>query len=1708
MSPISTNLDQSPYWDDWSSNEELKNYMKVLFKPSVSVQTRELNIVQDMFQAQIEAFGDNIYKDGSVISGCNYQPYNPYPYIKINDLDVFNNLNIPSNFLGYNIINNTTGVSAVIVNFLNGFQTTPPNLKTLYLSYKTGNNTANTFTFNAGDLLTIYNPVTNPIQDVQVANSGIGYSNSDTMIFLSSIAVTVTYGNVSNTNIGDFIFDPTTSANVQIVNVDANTYASANQVILTVAPRSVDLSNVSTTSSNWTVTVGESLRNIGNTYGVMVLTIMGSQAAGNIVTNGVGAILNVNMTAPGTGYFPTIPYVAVKSIGNPNIGSANLIAQNYLTQLNVSSDASAVGNGYAAGVTQGTIFQKGYFLPVAAQQIIVDPYDTSPNGVVMGFTTIENIITSNQDQTLLDNVNNTQNQQAPGADRLQMIPQLVVVSAAAAASNVQFLPYATWNEGLLVLLNETTTFNTVGAQIAQAINDADGDFVTEPFLVTTTSPANTSLEGEYFNVVVDQGIAYINGYKVATVNNYITQDTKGTANAITNNHIVSLNYGNYLVCNNVAGFFQFNTGATVNLQDTAKGWYANVNAALNPAGNTIGNASLRSVQWISGEPGTANAQYGIYLFNINMANGYNFANVGGLCYSPAGANTGLADAVKTVVSANSSVTVGSSNNLVVTQSYTTVINTGSTIVSSPTSQTQGQAIVSDLSPTTLPDTLCFYTGVQSLKNANSIQYQYYTCNSSASCNVGNGAGGNAVASITLGSGAFPWTGNLTNGDMEQLYVVPTSASMTWTTTGNTAGNVASTSTYSGNVSTANTVFLTTFQPGDWVYVAANATSNEIHQIQYITNNNSMVFTSNVTFTNANCLLYRTFPENVPIPFGSRANLAANVVSSTLNLLFETGFTFTGTTELAVYYPVQINPTGAQTKTVNRNQFVVHYTGNSPGGQTGPWSVGVPDAFRLDGVYIGNSSVTNTGTNYISNFYLDTHQKSDYYGISRVYLQPTSGLSINATSYILIQFDYMTTPGVGFYDTLSYVQTSNATTLFTQDSQPLSNLANVLNSFEVPVFFDDNGTQYDLLQQFDFRPYASNTGAPATTYGAAYLNPNTTLSFSGGEQQFPVPGVQFECNLEYWEGRIDSLFVDQNGNFTIAEGNPAPTIGQMNLPIQPQGTMKIVDMQIPPYPNLPTNLGLNIAQILNNGVQYSSAGLTPTRDAAQTIANLSNTSSIPFNQPAVYTMADIGTIDRRLANVEYYITLDTLTASATSLQIPSTANPGSNRFQYGVFVDNFQTSDFSALTSPEYAATYITPNIVPPRMLWDISFPGYGNPSWIPQIIVQQPFATTGSIIDPLGLGPVCALNLANTVAYKLLFRNATDLEVINPNGNVDVVNVTLANTAEITGQVINNNNLAAWLAQAANAPIQNLGGGGSYGAAIQNNPLSWIQAVGIVGASYNPANQTITIITPNPGASENFTDTISGIPPNIAGAFLALLENQITPQQYVAEVSGNPTVQPLSNSYIQTEFTPPVTFYFYNYNEGVEYQIYQNGTLIADTAGVTGNQPVPLSNTDVTLLTGPTADYWFNDNTAAYLTNPAGNTFITGAGKIVFDYNPAKGGNFTIVTTMSPQSYRWRYTLAYPINGAAVGCVPVTAPTVTLTDVLTPIYQNYTIYSVCGNGARASGTIGILVGATAQVSGGIPAPATSIVPFNTSKDWAGAAAQTITTPLIGYAPLT
>ena len=130
--PQETNLNVSPYFDDFDPEN---NYHRVLFKPGYPIQARELTTLQSILQNQIEKFGNNIFKEGSVVIPGLVRIDNPLNAVQIENTYSGTPLSLYfDNLSGKKLRGSSSGVSAEVVYTLNE-KDSERNNYTLYVKY-------------------------------------------------------------------------------------------------------------------------------------------------------------------------------------------------------------------------------------------------------------------------------------------------------------------------------------------------------------------------------------------------------------------------------------------------------------------------------------------------------------------------------------------------------------------------------------------------------------------------------------------------------------------------------------------------------------------------------------------------------------------------------------------------------------------------------------------------------------------------------------------------------------------------------------------------------------------------------------------------------------------------------------------------------------------------------------------------------------------------------------------------------------------------------------------------------------------------------------------------------------------------------------------------------------------------------------------------------------------------------------------------------------------------------------------------------------------------------------------------------------------------------------------------------------------------------------------------------------------------------------
>jgi hypothetical protein len=1235
--PLEKSYNISPYFDDY---DQAKEFYKVLFKPGVAVQTRELNQLQTMLQNQIERFGDHVFKAGTIVSGVNFSYIPVYNYIKILDTQGDGQPSIPQGYVNY-FIKSNLNLTGRIVNYEDGLESRTPELKTLYVQYinssdpDTSNGNISYTEFKPGETLTVFSK-DNELFKFIVDSGGLGFANSDSLVVMSAIGVS---GNTGALNVGDTI---TQAGGARALITSVNTTAISNTVVLGVRPVLADLTNTAVTSAAWTLQTGANIVDANTSATANVVSIYGSGAQAYLTTDSLGIVQSISVADGGSDY-TVLPHVTIKtanavaSYSNPSL---NIVPQNYKTTITVGNTAiNSVGTGYAFGVSEGVIYQKGHFLRVDSQVIVVDKYTTSPNDVTVGFSTTETVITAAGDDTLYDNASNTTNFSAPGADRLKLTPTLIKKTIDEAAANADFFVLAEWKEGFPYKENRSTVYSGLAEEFARRTRESAGDFVGDLFQVTTRDKSVAN--NDYVNVLIDPGLAYISGHRVSTSYNNYLDIKRSSTTSNSSNHSISVNYGNFLYVKELAGFFKFTAGDTVNLYNTAKGYVTagtiSTTGSITPAGTQIGTARVRSIMYDSGVVGTASCVYRLYLFDVNISAGYTFRNVRSVYYdgSP---EDGICDAVTTVDT-----------------------TTGLSV-----------AVLQD----TVKDQMLFPIGIQGVASIDNITYTYRTASNTSLASTG------LISIGPLGGTAeHPYTTGATLSSVEERDVIVMPQSNT-----QVAANLTGTFTVTAgqtNVTGTTAGWTSSFEPGDFIRFGNTSTANDTASARVVGQVNAIINSTAVSLVTApsnsvtgNAVLF--FPAFYPIPTSTRSarTISNSVDGKTLTINISASLAST-VNAIAIHNVRQANATPIS-KSVRRGLFTKINTAANPGGVDGPWALGIPGAFRLRKVYkAANSSVSTSSTDVTKYFSVDVSEDENATRNAKLLLNVGAPVTITSGDYFLVQIDALSTNGnEGFFTFNSY--TVNATANLTQ----LTANGTVISIYEMPEVSTTKGVNYDLRDVIDFRPFASNTAVLSNTAGGATVNPANTFALSGDNQFFPVPDSIVSFDVEFYNSRVDRVIARKDGTFEVLEGAPAPTTPM--APPEQKDSMTLSILKVPPYPSIPAGLSPFTTE-LSEKRTASSGGSVNKRLNNFKISQVRSRDARGA-QPRRFTMKDIGALERRLQAVEYQTSLNQVEAAVKELTIPSGVVPTTNRFKNGFFVDTF--NDYTKVDTghKEYAAT--------------------------------------------------------------------------------------------------------------------------------------------------------------------------------------------------------------------------------------------------------------------------------------------------------------------------------------------------------------------------------------------------------------------------------------
>ena len=1251
--PLSTNLSVSPYFDDYDVNSE---YYRILFKPATAVQVREMNQMQAILQNQIEQFGDHIIRSGSILSGCQFEFNYSMPYVKILDKATQGAAVDVNRYTGYFAEGATNGVRAKITHTIAGFEGSDPDLNTLYLNYISGGTNGDTGQFIENEVLRIYSG-DERLHDIIVNDPSSGFSNSDNVVILSAIEVANTTDAAGNFGTpwvnGETLVDNIVSPSIRVQVYQApEDLEEENTVLLRIKPLDSDMAP-SPNANFWenleedTTLIGVTSGNEGN-----LVRFRGQGATGKITTSRTGSIASADISTGGIEY-DILPFIGIYSTTATTlqVGQLDLQAQDFVTQVRVASSGqftAPIGYGFGVNVSEGQIYQKGHFMSSDAQFIVASKYSNTPSDLSVGFSTTESITNVFTDSTLYDNARGFSNEGAPGANRLKLSPTLVAKTTTDEDGDPSYLPLVKFSEGRPYALNEMTQYAQLGEMLAQRTYEESGNYTLDQFKIVTRSVSDFTNSDTQFSYIIDPGHAYINGYRVKTIQNYAKDVSKGIETKSETAVGQDLTYGNYIVVNNLVGSLDFKNADTVELRDAAGEFLDAESPAPSAAGALVGTARVRAVTYEQGIQGTIEGEYRIYLFDITMNAGKNFKRDVKSIYGIEGSLAAAADLVLSsgnefvLRTLKSDANITDANGDIIPLTYTQLAE-----VNAPLNQS---LIVSTNKPVTFDGS-----------GLSNIEFTYR----SSTDDLLVGASGEISVSAQ-GTTTFPYIDTLTTVERSEVIVIPTASDIRDTVSFGTSALTVDPggADADGNIKlTAASGIFTGLQAGDWFEGAAGKKA----QIQSIVGADAVKVKERTLAADypgqASEALYRVHPQHVPV-----SRFTATCPAPYTSLVINLGLTGVQGGQISngatVVYLQKFAGANEVALTPRRSRFVRMTTAGGFAAAANR-SLGIPGIIRLRKVYNGTTTADADITN---EFWVDAGHTSNYWGLGKLYRSDEASSTLAAT--ILVEVDYLNPSARGGLKTVDSYPVDDEKTI-----AELTTNGTVINNIEIPIISVGSGEFYDLRESLDFRPFVDQTAADitdATDVGIS-TDPSSTIAFTGATGlQFPRPEGDVKYDVTYNLPRTDDIYIDVDGEFTITNGT-----SKVN---EDPNSILLYRAEIPPYPSFPEVQSVSLKDIADSGVIYGRE-TTPIREQKYSISI-----SRVANQNDGYTMQEISQLERRIEALENTQNIGELEESVKNRKIPSSVDSTLERYKFGFFVDNFEDFNLSNLSTAEYNAS--------------------------------------------------------------------------------------------------------------------------------------------------------------------------------------------------------------------------------------------------------------------------------------------------------------------------------------------------------------------------------------------------------------------------------------
>ena len=1013
------------------------------------------------------------------------------------------------------------------------------------------------------------------------------------------------------------------------------------------------------------------------------------------------------------------------------------------TSTTVSAVVSGTATGSAASVKEGVYYINGFHVMVANQDLILDKYTNTPSYRV-GLLVSESFVTQNDDLSLNDNAQGVSNTNAPGAHRFK-IDLTLTKKSLAATDDSNFVELLRLKNGIIQNQVRTTEYAILEDTLARRTFDESGDYAVRDFdldlrehLISGTNRGiYTSGEGGLESKIaagLAPGKAYVKGYEIETIGTTFADVNKARDFDTQNNSNTRFDVGNYVNVNNVYGSpdIGFVSGDVAAFKELSFYREATSSRGTENAGSAsnikqIGRGKSRGFEHSTGtavsnifaSSSLNSAVFKHYLFDIVMFTHLNcpknqaFTNGEEITGSTSGAK-GTYESISTEQS----------------HTITGATKANPVVITASNSLQEGQQVtinsvggMTELNGNT-------YT----VKNPTASNFELDVDGSGFTTYTSGGTADHSVVVLSNVSGTFTPGETITGGISTNTATIQANArgfkgattydvssvkqiGMAGTPTF-TADTVLTSATLTGTMSIANsgttitgfgTKFNTELRIGDSITFTTDAGSSITRIVEGIISDTSMEVSvavggsdvSTKSSVSRNRATLNDTDKNVSLfklPYETVKTLKTTSNSGASDTNFKIRRHFTQT----------LGSNGDATISAGTNETFVSYddkdysvsimsTGSGGTGATGDFlslsgnNHEGDSIFTLSGSPSGKSLVLDFGANYaghkikilatVSRSVVEEKtktlvtgetrnhtsladikkqggmrlSKADIYKLNSVKMATAFGTySSSGEVDITDRFELDNGQRDNFYDIGRVTLKKGAVDptgsiqinfdyfshgsgdVFTVDSY-----SGAVDYKDIPSHTSDTtGETYELRDCLDFRPRVDDNST---------INLGETDRYYNGAGASTVDVVRFgddiTSDLEYYLPRIDKIFVDKDGKFKISEGASALV---PQSPKNLDGAMHLYTLDIPAY-TLDTD-DITITKVDNKR----------------------------------YTMRDIGRLENRIENIEYYTQLSLLEMQAQNLQVQDAE--GFDRFKNGFIVDNFTGHSIGDVRNLDYKAS--------------------------------------------------------------------------------------------------------------------------------------------------------------------------------------------------------------------------------------------------------------------------------------------------------------------------------------------------------------------------------------------------------------------------------------